>query len=78
MDKYEFNVKVEQIRKLVNKGDFETAMKIADTIDWKRVRNANLLFMISQVYEKNEKYQDAKDILQLALGCAPIKKKISL
>ena len=34
MDKYEFNIKVEQIKKLVNKGDFETAMKIADTIDW--------------------------------------------
>lgn len=33
MDKYEFNIKVEQIKKLVNKGDFETAMKIADTID---------------------------------------------
>lgn len=52
MDKYEFNIKVEQIKKLVNKGDFETAMKIADTIDWRRVRNANLLAMISQVYEK--------------------------
>ena len=35
MDKYEFNIKVEQIKKLVNKGDFETAMKIADTIDWR-------------------------------------------
>ena len=36
MDKYEFNIKVEQIRKLSNQGDFETAMKIADTIDWKK------------------------------------------
>ena len=36
MDKYEFNIKVEQIKKLVNKGDFETAMKIADTIDWRQ------------------------------------------
>ena len=46
MDKYEFNIKVEQIRKLVNKGDYGTAMKIADTIDWKKVHNANLLSMV--------------------------------
>ena len=63
MDKYEFNIKVEQIKKLVNKGDFETAMKIADTIDWRRVRNANLLAMISQVYEKNGEYSEAKEVL---------------
>ena len=53
MDKYEFNIKVEQIKKLVNKGDFETAMKIADTIDWRRVRSTSLHTMISQNYEKN-------------------------
>ena len=57
MDKYEFNIKVEQIKKLVNKGDYETAMKIADTIDWRKVRNANLLSMVAQVYEKNNEYQ---------------------
>ncbi len=76
MDKYEFNIKVEQIQKLVNKGDYETAMKIADTIDWKKVRNANLLSLVSQVYEKNEEYQDAKDILLLAFERAPIGKRL--
>lgn len=76
MDKYEFNVKVEQIRKLVNKEDYETAMKIADSIDWKKVRNANLLSMVAQVYEKNEEYQDAKDILLLAFERAPIGKRL--
>lgn len=76
MDKYEFNIKVEQIRKLVNKSDYETAMKIADTIDWKKVRNANLLSMIAQVYEKNNEYQDAKDILLLAFERAPIGKRL--
>ena len=35
MDKYEFNIKVEQIKKMVSRGDYETAMKIADTIDWR-------------------------------------------
>lgn len=76
MDKYEFNIKVEQIKKLVNKSDYETAMKIADTIDWKKVRNANLLSMVANVYEKNHEYQDAKDILLMAFERAPIGKRL--
>ena len=42
MDKYEFSIKAEQIKKMVGQGDYKTAMQIADTIDWNRVRNANL------------------------------------
>ncbi len=76
MDKYEFNIKVEQIKKLVTKGDFTTSMKIADTIDWRRVRNANLLAMISQVYEKNGEYQEAKEILMQAYERAPVGKSL--
>lgn len=76
MDKYEFSLKVEQIRKLVNKSDYETAMKIADTIDWRKVRNTNMLSMVSQVYEKNKEYQEAKDILLLAFERAPIGKRL--
>ena len=74
MDKYEFNIKVEQIKKLVNKGDYETAMKIADAIDWRRVRSTSLLTMVAQVYERNAEYQEAKDILLLAFERAPIGK----
>lgn len=51
-------------------------MKTADTIDWRRVRNANLLSLIAQVYEKNEEYQEAKDILLLAFERAPIGKRL--
>lgn len=76
MDKYEFNVKVEQIKKLVSKGDYETAMKIADTIDWRRVRNISLLSMVATIYEKNGEYQEAKDILLLAFERAPIGKRL--
>ena len=72
MDKYEFKIKIEQIKKLVNKGDYETAMKIADTIDWRRVRSTSLLTMASNIYEKNMEYQDAKDILLIAYERAPI------
>lgn len=50
MDKYEFNIKVEQIKKLINKSDYETAMKIADTIDWRRVRNVNILSMVGRQF----------------------------
>lgn len=75
MDKYEFNVKVEQIKKLVMKADFTTAMKIADTIDWHRVRNATLLDTISQVYEQNGEYQEAKEILLQAYERAPVGKR---
>ena len=63
MDKTELNYKVSQIKKLVNKSDYATAMKIADTIDWRRVRSTSLLTMASSIYEKNLEYQDAKDIL---------------
>ena len=76
MDKYEFNIKVEQIKKMVSRGDYGTAMKIADTIDWHRVRNASLLSMIAQIYEKNEEYQEAKDILLLAFERAPVGKRL--
>ena len=76
MDKYEFNIKVEQMRKMVARGDYVTAMKIVDTIDWKKVRNANLLSMVATIYEKNHEYQDAKDILLLAFERAPIGKRL--
>lgn len=71
MDKYEFKVKVEQLKKMVDKGDYETAMKIADGIDWRRVRSTSLLSLVSTVYERNDELQDAKDILLLAFERAP-------
>lgn len=76
MDKYEFNIKVEQIKKMVSKNDFETAMKIADTIDWRRVRSVNILSMVANIYEKNHEYQEAKDILLLAFERAPMGKRL--
>ena len=76
MDKYEFNIKVEQIKKLVSKSDYETAMKIADTIDWRRVRNVNILSRVAGIYEKNGEFQEAKDILLLAFERAPIGKRL--
>lgn len=76
MDKYEFNIKVEQIKKLIKNGDYHTAMNIADGIDWRRVSSVNLLSIVSDIYEKNRDYTEAKEILKLAYERAPIGKRL--
>ena len=75
MDKYEFNIKAEQMRKMAEQGDYKTAMQIADTIDWRRVRSANLLSYVADIYEHNSEYEEAKDILLLAFERAPVGKR---
>lgn len=76
MDKYEFNLKVEQLNKLVKLGDYKTAMRITDTIDWRRVHSAGLLTTVSEVYEKNNEYKEAREILLLAHDRAPVGKRV--
>ena len=66
MDKYEYRLKAEQIEKLANKKDYEAAAKIADTIDWRRVKNLNMLYIVSDVYEAMERYEDCMEILNIA------------
>lgn len=75
MDKYEFNLKVEQLNKLVKSGDYKAAMRITDTIDWSRVHNAGLLTTVSEVYEKNDEYKEAREVLLLAYDRAPVGKR---
>ncbi len=72
MDKYEFNLKVSQMKKLASDGDYATAMKIADGIDWRRVPNLSLLTLVSEIYEKNGEYGEAREILLLAYDKAPM------
>lgn len=76
MDKYEFNIAVEQIKKAAKNGDYAGAMKQADGIDWRRVSSVNLLTQISEIYEKNADYSEAKEILLLAKDRAPIGKRL--
>ncbi len=76
MDKYEFNFKMEQLKKLIHEEDYSTALKIVDSIDWNRVRNTNLLTMAATVYEKNGRLGYAKEILLRALDRAPVGKRI--
>ena len=72
MDKYEYRLKAEQIEKLAGKKDYETAAKIADTIDWRRVRSLDMLYVVSEVYEAMERYEDCMEILNIAYDRAPV------
>ena len=60
MDKYEYNLKLEEITKLADQGYYEDAADIIDTIDWRRVRNVRTLCMISEIYEEVGRLQDSK------------------
>ncbi len=72
MDKYEYTIKSDKIKKLVERKDYETAVKIADTIDWERVRNIKMLSTVSVAYEKVSRFEEAKDLLLMAYECAPV------
>ena len=72
MDKYEYRLKAEQIQKLAEKKDYETAAKIADTIDWRRVRSLDMLYVVSEVYEAMERYEDCMEVLNIAYDRAPV------
>ena len=72
MDKYEYRLKAEQIEKLVKKKDYKTAAKIADTIDWRRVKNLSMLYIVAEVYEELERYEDCMEILNIAYDRAPV------
>ena len=76
MDKYEFQIKTEQLEKLLDKKDYETAAKIADSIDWRRVHNVGLLMEVAEAYEYSERYEDSYEILNIAYDCAPIGRMI--
>ena len=66
MDKYEYKVKSEEIKALIEEKDFAQAAEIADTIDWRRVKSVMMLCTISDLYKINRRYEDAKNMLLLA------------
>ena len=76
MDKYEFQIKTEQMEKLLDKKDYETAAKIADSIDWRKVHNVGLLMEVAEAYEGCERFEDCYEILNIAYDCAPIGRMI--
>ena len=66
MDKYEYKVRAEEIKALIAEGEFAEAVKIADTIDWRRVKSVMMLCTISDLYKINRRFQESKDILLMA------------
>ncbi len=72
MDKYEYNLKLEEIDKLVDQGDYAEAAKLADSIDWRRVRNIRTLCLISEIYEASGRLEDSKSILVRAYRRSPV------
>jgi hypothetical protein len=71
VDKYEYTVKTEKIKKLAEKRDYAAAAKIADTIDWSRVQDIRSLSLAADVYERSRRYSEAKDMLCLAYELVP-------
>lgn len=76
MDKNEYRAKLEEINDLVDNQDYQGALKIVDTIDWRRVRSARTLCMIGEIYEANKRYEDSRKLLLLAHQRAPIGKTV--
>ncbi len=76
MDKNEYNLKLEEIEKYANQDNYSEAALAADTVDWKRVRNARTLCMVSEIYEADNRYEDSKALLLRAYRRSPVGRTI--
>lgn len=77
MDRYEYNVKSDQIKKLYGKKDYAGAAEIADSIDWGRVKNNAMLAMVADAYEATKQYEKARDILEIAYERSPMGRQLA-
>lgn len=76
MDKYEYKVKLAQIEKLAAKKDYVTAAKVADGIDWTKVKSASTLHLIADVYEANDRLEDCYELLNMVYDRSPVSRRI--
>ena len=76
MDRAEYQEKLEELTGYMNDKDYESALALANEIDWKRVKSIRTLNMVADVYEKNREYDDARRILKLALSRASVGRTI--
>ena len=77
MDKYEYNVKSDQIKKLYSRKDFETAAQIADEIDWYKVKDNAMINRVADIYENTKQYEKAKEILLIAYERSPLGRQLA-
>ena len=76
MDKYEYSVKIDKIRKMAEKGKYDSVAKIADQIDWSRVSDTKLLTTVADAYEHVGRYSDAKDTLLVVYDQVPPSRRL--
>ncbi len=77
MDRYEYNVKSDKIKKLYLKKDYSTIAEIADTIDWTRVKSNSMLTMVADAYEGSRQFDKARDVLEIAYDRAPLGRQLA-
>ena len=77
MDKYEYNVKSDQIKKLYSRKEFEAAAKIADEIDWYRIKDNAMINRVADIYENTKQYEKAKEILLIAYERSPLGRQLA-
>ena len=71
MDKYEYKVRADEIKALIAQGQYAEAAKVADSIDWRRVKSVMMLCTISDLYKINRRFEESKEILLLAYDRHP-------
>lgn len=76
MDKYEYKLKLDQIKTLAAEGNYRTAAELADSINWRKVKNVNLLIKAGDIYSKTGRYDEAREVLLLAYDRSPIGRMI--
>lgn len=76
MDKYEYKLKLDQIKSLAAEHNYEAAAELADTINWNKIKNVNALIKAGEIYEKVERYEESRDILLMAYDRSPIGRMI--
>lgn len=76
MDKYEYKLKLDQMKSLTADGKYEEAAEIADTINWRKIKNINALVKVGEIYEKVGRYDESKDVLLTAYDKSPIGRMI--
>ena len=76
MDKYEYKLKLEQLKNLVEEKDYSTAAEIADTINWRKVKSATTLCMVGEIYDRNKQYENSREILLMAYDRATVGRNI--
>lgn len=76
MDKYEFKLRSEEIEKLMENGDYKSAVRLADTIDWRRVKSVATLVRIADLYRHNKRFEESRDLLEIAYDRNPVSRNV--